>query len=98
MNVFRFRNHNAEFVFVRSFHRATECHEKFHHHGDVGDVWDVSKAVLATGQEAGRHLLQNGVLGAIGLDLSREGPRWLNNKRTHPSSIAAKSPGYGPVV
>jgi len=57
VNVFRFRNHNAKFVFVGSLHRATERHEKFHHHGDVGDVWNVSKAVLATGQETGRYLL-----------------------------------------
>ena len=71
MDVLGFRDADAALVIVRTLDRASERHEKFNHHGDVSDVRDIGETVLSARQEARRHLLQNGVLGAVGSDLPR---------------------------
>ena len=68
--------------------RAAQVFEQLAHGRHVADVWDVREAMDARGQEAGGHLLEDSILGAVGGHRARKGSIRGDLKPAHPFSIA----------
>jgi fructose-1,6-bisphosphatase II len=81
---------DRKFVIAWSRDGATQCFEELSHHEDVGDVRHIGETMFARREQARRHFLQYGVFGTVGSHLAVQGTNWLDNKRTHLSSIAGR--------
>jgi fructose-1,6-bisphosphatase II len=81
---------NCQYVFAWTRDGTTQRFEELSHHVDVGDVRHIAETVFARREQARRHFLQYGVLGAVGAHFAVEGAHWLYHERTHLTSIAVR--------